>query len=47
MVDLFVHSGTVEFGEIMIGQNVNLEIDIEKEKILRQIIQQLICYMSL
>ncbi len=32
MVDLFVHSGTVEFGEIMIGQNVNLEIDIEKRK---------------
>ena len=30
MGDIFVHSGRIEKGSIKIGQNVNLEINIEK-----------------
>ena len=30
MGDLFVHTGIIEFGAIKIGQNVNLEINVEK-----------------
>ncbi len=35
MGDLFVHSGEIKKGKIKVGQNVNLEIDIEKRNNLK------------
>ena len=46
MGDLLIHIGKIKKGSIKIGQNVNLEIDIEKEITQEQIIQLLTYYMS-
>ena len=47
MGDLYVHTGKVEKGSIKVGQNVNLEIDVNKEIIQELITQQHIYYTSL
>ena len=47
MGDLFVHTGEIKKGEIKVGQNVNLEIDVKKEIIQKQIILLHTYYMSL
>ena len=47
MGDLFVHYGDIKKGKIKVGESVNLEIDIEKEIILKPTTQPHIYYMSL
>ena len=47
MGDLFVHYGTVQKGSFAVGDNVNLEINIQKETMQEQITLQHIYFTSL